>query len=77
MDGIDKFRSAGEEHVLPRLRRRRAHQIRLAMSSECRCAAGGQVGQDIQIVLDDTGIQQAILYPLLALVGPLGGLFTG
>jgi len=34
------------------------------------------LGQDIQIVLDDTGIQQDLLDPILGLLGPIGGLFT-
>jgi hypothetical protein len=36
----------------------------------------GPIGEDIQTLLNDTGIQQAILDPLLGLVGPLGGIFT-
>ena len=36
----------------------------------------GPIGQDIQTVLDDTGIQQDLLDPILGLLGPLGGLFT-
>jgi hypothetical protein len=36
----------------------------------------GPIGEDIQTLLNDTGIQQAILDPLLGLVGTLGGIFT-
>jgi hypothetical protein len=36
----------------------------------------GPIGQDIQTLLNDTGIQQFLLDPLLGLVGPLGGIFT-
>jgi PE-PPE domain len=36
----------------------------------------GSIGEDIQTLLNDTGIQQAILDPLLGLVGPIGGIFT-
>jgi hypothetical protein len=36
----------------------------------------GSIGEDIQSLLNDTGIQQAILDPLLGLVGTLGGEFT-
>ncbi len=36
----------------------------------------GPLGQDIQTLLDDTGIQQDILNPILGLIGPIGGLFT-
>jgi hypothetical protein len=36
----------------------------------------GPIGQDIENLLVDTGIQQDILDPILGLFGPLGGLFT-
>jgi hypothetical protein len=36
----------------------------------------GPIGQDIQTLLNDTGIQQFLLDPLLGLVGPVGGIFT-
>jgi hypothetical protein len=36
----------------------------------------GPIGQDIENLLVETGIQQNILDPILGLVGPLGGLFT-
>jgi hypothetical protein len=36
----------------------------------------GPIGQEIQTILDDTGIQQDLLDPILGLLGPLGGLFT-
>jgi hypothetical protein len=39
-------------------------------------AVEGPIGQDIQNLLVETGIQQNILDPILGLVGPLGGLFT-
>ena len=39
-------------------------------------AVEGPIGQDIQTLLDDTGIQQDLLDPILGLFGPLGGLFT-
>jgi hypothetical protein len=39
-------------------------------------ALEGLLGQDIQNLLEDTGIQQDILDPILGLFGPLGGLFT-
>jgi hypothetical protein len=39
-------------------------------------AVEGPLGQDIQTLLDDTGIQQNVLDPILGLIGPLGGLFT-
>jgi hypothetical protein len=36
----------------------------------------GPIGQDIENLLVDTGIQQDILDPILGLFGPLGGIFT-
>jgi PE-PPE domain len=36
----------------------------------------GPIGQDIENLLVDSGIQQDILNPVLGLLGPLGGLFT-
>jgi hypothetical protein len=36
----------------------------------------GPVGEDIQTVLNDTGIQQFVLDPILGLLGPIGALFT-
>ncbi len=39
-------------------------------------AVEGPIGQGIQTLLDDTGIQADILNPILGLIGPLGGLFT-
>ena len=36
----------------------------------------GPIGQDIENLLVDTGIQQNILDPILGLFGPIGGLFT-
>ena len=36
----------------------------------------GQIGQDIENLLLDTGIQQNILDPILGLLGPIGALFT-
>jgi hypothetical protein len=39
-------------------------------------ALEGLLGQDIQNLLEDTGIQQNILDPILGLFGPIGGLFT-
>jgi hypothetical protein len=36
----------------------------------------GPIGQDIENLLVDNGIQQDILDPILGLFGPLGGLFT-
>ena len=36
----------------------------------------GPIGQDIQTLLVDTGIQQDILDPILGLFGPIGALFT-
>jgi hypothetical protein len=36
----------------------------------------GPIGEDIQTLLNDTGIQQDLLNPLLGLVGTFGGLFT-
>jgi hypothetical protein len=36
----------------------------------------GTIGTDIQTLLNDTGIQQFLLQPLLGLVGTLGGIFT-
>jgi hypothetical protein len=36
----------------------------------------GPVGEDIQTVLNDTGIQQNILDPIIGLLGPIGALFT-
>jgi PE-PPE domain len=36
----------------------------------------GPIGQDIENLLVETGIQQDILDPILGLIGPLGGLFT-
>jgi hypothetical protein len=39
-------------------------------------AVEGPLGQDIQTLLNDTGIQQGLLDPILGLIGPLGGLFT-
>ncbi len=34
------------------------------------------IGQDIENLLMDTGIQQDILDPIFGLIGPLGGLVT-
>jgi hypothetical protein len=34
------------------------------------------IGQDIETLLMDTGIQQDILDPIFGLIGPLGGLIT-
>ena len=34
------------------------------------------LGQDIESLLEATGIQQDILDPIFGLIGPLGGLFT-
>jgi hypothetical protein len=39
-------------------------------------AIEGPIGQDIQNLLVETGIQQDLLDPILGLFGPLGGLFT-
>jgi hypothetical protein len=39
-------------------------------------AVEGPIGQDIQNLLVETGIQQDLLDPILGLFGPLGGLFT-
>ena len=39
-------------------------------------AVEGPIGQDIQNLLDLTGIQQDLLDPILGPVGPLGGLVT-
>lgn len=39
-------------------------------------AIEGPIGQAIQDVLDVTGIQQAVIDPILGLIGPLGGLAT-
>jgi hypothetical protein len=36
----------------------------------------GPIGEDIQTLLNDTGIQQLLLDPLLGLVGTFGGIFT-
>jgi hypothetical protein len=36
----------------------------------------GPIGEDIQTLLNDTGIQQFLLDPLLGLVGTFGGIFT-
>ena len=36
----------------------------------------GTLAQGIQVLLNDTGIQQLLLDPLLGLVGTLGGLVT-
>ena len=36
----------------------------------------GPIGQDIETLLVETGIQQDVLVPLLGIIGPLGGLFT-
>ena len=36
----------------------------------------GPIGQDIENLLVDTGIQQNILDPILGLFGPIGALFT-
>jgi hypothetical protein len=36
----------------------------------------GPIGQDIENLLVDTGIQQNILDPILGMFGPIGGLFT-
>jgi hypothetical protein len=34
------------------------------------------IGQDIQTLFDDTGIQQALIDPVLGLLGSVGGIFT-
>src|SRR5271166_6853768 len=39
-------------------------------------AVEGPIGQDIQNLLLETGIQQDLLDPILGLIGPLGGLIT-
>ncbi len=39
-------------------------------------AIEGPIGQDIQNLLDITGIQQDLLNPILSLLGTVGGLFT-
>ena len=36
----------------------------------------GPIGQDIENVLEQTDIQQAVLDPILGLFGPLAGLVT-
>jgi hypothetical protein len=36
----------------------------------------GPLGQDVQSLLDLTGIQQDILNPILGLLGTVGGIFT-
>ena len=42
----------------------------------CATAIEGPIGQDIENLLELTGIQQDVLDPILGLIGPLGGLFT-
>jgi hypothetical protein len=39
-------------------------------------AVEGPLGEDIQTLLDDTGIQQSILDPILGLIGTIGGEYT-
>jgi PE-PPE domain len=39
-------------------------------------AVEGPIGQDIQNLLDLTGIQQDLLNPILGLIGPIGSIFT-
>ena len=34
------------------------------------------LGQDIEVLLELSGIQQGVLDPLFGLIGPLGALFT-
>jgi hypothetical protein len=36
----------------------------------------GPLGQDVQSLLDLTGVQQDILNPILGLLGTVGGIFT-
>jgi len=36
----------------------------------------GPLGQDIQTLFDDTGIQQVLIDPVLGLLGSVGGMFT-
>ncbi|MEB3068093.1 PE-PPE domain-containing protein [[Mycobacterium] vasticus] len=39
-------------------------------------AIEGPIGQSIQDLLDVTGIQQALIDPILGIIGPFGGLYT-
>lgn len=39
-------------------------------------AIEGPIGQSIQDLLDETGIQQALIDPILGFIGPFGGMFT-
>jgi hypothetical protein len=39
-------------------------------------AIEGPIGQAIQDLLDDTGIQQAVIDPILGFIGPFGGMYT-
>ncbi|WP_409435178.1 hypothetical protein [Mycobacterium sp. SMC-14] len=39
-------------------------------------AIEGPIGLAIQDLLDETGIQQALIDPILGVIGPLGGLAT-
>ena len=36
----------------------------------------GPIGQDIENLLEQTDIQQAVIDPILGLFGPLAGIFT-
>ena len=42
----------------------------------CVTAIEGPIGQDIENLLELTGIQQDVLDPIFGLIRPLGGLFT-
>jgi len=42
----------------------------------CVTAIEGPIGQDIENLLELTGIQQDVLDPIFGLIGPLGGLLT-
>ena len=42
----------------------------------CVTAIEAPIGQDIENLLELTGIQQDVLDPIFGLIGPLGGLLT-
>jgi hypothetical protein len=42
----------------------------------CFTAIEGPIGQDIENLLELTGVQEDVLDPIFGLIGPLGGLFN-
>lgn len=66
-----RCRSHGAGHITPWFLRNTVKRLLI-----CVTAIEGPIGQDIENLLELTGIQQDVLDPILGLIGPLGGLFT-